>query len=84
MCKPKTICLFLPKKTKRCDFLNQNCQCEKFIAMGMSSHTVMDYLHLEQSLYIVHVCADGPFTGPQIGVGWGGVGCDSIHDDLKI
>ena len=31
----------------------------------------------------IHVCADGPFTGPQIGVGWGGVGCDSIRHYCK-
>ena len=30
-----------------------------------------------------HVCADGPFTGPQIGVGWGGVGCDIIRQYCK-
>ena len=32
---------------------------------------------------LCHVYADGLFTGPEIGVGWGGVGCDSIRHYCK-
>ena len=41
----------------------------------------INYTHV----LFIHVCADGPFTGPQIGVGWGVIAfVTTARHDVKL